>query len=251
MRRRAGFTLIELLVAISVIALMIAILLPALTKAREAAVRTKCLSGSRQVTVAALSYAASSREYVPTSSAWGSYTETLAVGGYTAGRDLFTKTGGCPYGPAAYSPQRDLNDYYSDGANPTTTYGLNGQLQAGHGMTRPYVPPYWVYHGQWRLSEKRPMRWVDQIVMAICLVVPWDENTAHYAPALHHTLGLPDAYLTAPAPGRHGGEVLPASFVDGHGDTIKKQEIQGYWNYPNNTRMYYAFNWKFMDPRLD
>lgn len=66
--RQSGFTLIELLVVISIIALLIAILLPALNSSRAAARAIACASNLRQLGIASANYTAETRNnyVVPT-----------------------------------------------------------------------------------------------------------------------------------------------------------------------------------------
>ena len=61
-----GFTLVELLVVIGIIALLIAILMPALSRARKQALAVSCGSNERQIIYAALAYGNDWEESLPT-----------------------------------------------------------------------------------------------------------------------------------------------------------------------------------------
>lgn len=64
-KKRSGFTLIELLVVISIIAILVALLLPALSKARQSGEQVQCLARQRQLIVACSAYGADDKDHWP------------------------------------------------------------------------------------------------------------------------------------------------------------------------------------------
>jgi len=113
-----GFTLVELVVVVGIIALLTAILLPAMSHARETARRTACLSNLRQVHLAFCFYAQSNQDRVPIGYRGGNRQWDSMISSSTAHRLVlygllyqsgYMKDPRIFYCPSEIDPQSQLN----------------------------------------------------------------------------------------------------------------------------------------------
>jgi len=113
-----GFTLIELLVVISVIAILAAMLLPALSNAKARALRLKCIGNLRQIGLSAAIYADDHHDFLPQSQhTRRSWVGTLQP--YLSGTNLHR----CPVDREPRIFSYGLNDFLSN--NPYGAEHLN------------------------------------------------------------------------------------------------------------------------------
>lgn len=137
--KKRGFSLIELLIVIAIIAILAAMLLPALNKARESARKSQCLANLKQLGFAAISYSGDNNDFIlPAREGLSGDTSTKFW--YKQGRDV-TKGFISPYlSMPEYASSR--GGVFSCPSDPITSFAT------GLGTWQCYAPVYGVSYSR-------------------------------------------------------------------------------------------------------
>ena len=223
-RTRSAFTLIELLVVVSIIALLVSILVPALGRARKAAKKVLCMSNEHQCSLACSMYAADFDDYLPqgniglTDSDVEYWTET----NFAAGVFVHENYGITEESAMCASWQKRIDQFFYEPPVTDSGYTLGGTtigfIYFGRRFDRPghsFSPT--LEDGTVYKSPKRISAGSDQVTSPTLFVCyHWDGNStaAAWGAKMPHLKGSSASYLPPAASLEQSPEGLAVGYLD-------------------------------------
>ena len=220
--KKSGFTLIELLVVIAIIAILAAMLMPALSKARDRGKLISCANNIKQLGMASQQYAMAFDDLFPSywtasyyyggNFAKGAYgwhwVYTLMASGFVKSKKV------CDGGPLACAAEVDGDRYSHFGLNIGLTHnGKNANM---------------VKRGAWSVvkvgEEPRWFKW-STVRRASCVMLSGDSTAYQIDPSSTNSSGVGPTgsnFL------RHNS-MINAVFIDGHTETIPLSVMPKAW----------------------
>jgi len=224
-KTQGGFTLIELLVVISIIALLIALLLPALAKAKESGKNILCLTNVRQLMLGQFAFAQDNKGEFASAVRWCEWYEPTSGGGWRAvvARDP-TNIDAIRHGILFEYVGQDTSVYQCPVAQEVLQPPKGGRWLRNYSQNF-NIGPDDVYHGSGANYTTETLSFPSQVVVFADqnpFSIPMgagmsDGYMAHgFNPSMGETMGT---YHFAPAGDTDRG-IANAGFADGHGQNV-------------------------------
>jgi len=229
---RRGFTLIELVVVIGIIALLVALLLPAVNHARKQARQVQCAANLRQLALAFNLYGQTNgRSFIyngtGTPATSGLWTYVLRPCGLSD-QILFCpeaiQRGPTPWGNANSAWGPGMGPVYAFMGTASGSYGMNGFLNIPTASPPPGTTTAQFY--QFPMSG-------DASKIPVFGDATWFTGypSSTDLPPTDSTLGLlpagPISYMCYFATNRHPNKTVNMAFVDGHVDNLPLSDLWG------------------------